>query len=113
MTTEVTEFLEDLDAGVFDQNVSREVSDVAMGVVNSGRKVKVLSPLDLAQIGDSQQVNIEHTISFIAPTKRGKRTEQDTTRTPMYVGVNGKVTFFPENQNQLFGKKGEVPSTNS
>lgn len=32
------------------------------------------------------------------PTAKGKRSEENTTKTPLYVGRGGKLTLFPENQ---------------
>jgi hypothetical protein len=63
----------------------------------------------MKNIGESNQVAISHTLNFQRPTKRGKVCEEETQQTPMHVNPGGKLTLFPENQGQLFGKNGEVP----
>lgn len=52
-------------------------------------------------IAAERQRQIEHRLDYIAPTRRGKSSEQDSTTTPLYVGRNG-LTISPENQLQQF-----------
>ena len=109
MTTDVNEFFTDLDGGVFEQKLSRILTDVAAAVVEHGRKGKVTIDLDLSQIGNSHQVMIQHKLKFSRPTMRGTAQEDESTQTPMFIGKKG-LTMLPENQGQLFSKKGEVNS---
>lgn len=97
--------LPDLDAGVFEQKVSSAVKDVALGTVlygDKGKKGKVTIELTLSRIGDSNQVNVDHRVLKVQPTKRGKLTEEDTTSTALYVGNSGAVSVIPNTQGQLW-----------
>ncbi|WP_431688772.1 hypothetical protein [Hahella sp. NBU794] len=108
MTTNVTNFIADLDGGVFEEKLSHALSLVASGVVEHNKTGKVKIELDISRIGNSYQVSIGHKLSFMAPTSRGKTSEEDSTQTPMHVGSKGKLTLFPEGQNQLFDKHGNI-----
>lgn len=101
-STHVADLMGDLDAGVFEQKLARSLSDVALGVVTTGKKGKVVVTFDLEQIANSNQVNLHHSLKYVKPTGNGKLTEENTTATPMHVGVGGKLTLFPENQQNLF-----------
>ena len=110
MTTNVQEFITDLDGGVLEKKLSRILSDVAGAVVDHNKPGKVSLTFELERIGNTYQVEIEHKLSYSMPTARGKAGEEEATTTPMHVGKGGKLSLFPEDQGQLFGKKGEVPA---
>lgn len=107
MTTDVNEFMTDLDAGVFEKKLSAALSSVASGVIDHEAVGEVNIKLKLKPIG-SYQIEVTQTLEYTTPKKRGKLTETDQTKTPMHVGKGGRMSFFPENQNQLFTKTGEV-----
>lgn len=109
--TDVNQFFEDLDGGVFIQKLARALSEVAGGVVDNNAKGKLTIKLDLKRIGQSYQVNIGHTLDYTVPTPRGEISEKDTTETPMHVNTGGRLSIFPENQHQMFTRTGE-PETN-
>lgn len=109
--TDVTQFFEDLDGGVFIQKLARALSEVAGGVVDHDRKGRIDIQLNLERIGQSYQVNIAHTLKYTVPTLRGKISEEDTTETPMHVNTGGKLSIFPENQHQLFTRTGDPEAT--
>ena len=96
----------------FEQKISQALSDAAAGVVDHNKKGQVTITFDLKRIETSQQVSVAHKLTYARPTARGKMSEETTTSTPMYVGTNGKLSLFPENQGQLFGKNGEVEKQN-
>ena len=108
MTTEVSEFVAELDGGVFEGKLSRVLSDVAAACIDTDKKGKVTLTLDMARIGSSYQVSVKHSLKFQRPTKRGSVTEEDTTSTPMHVGERGKMSLFPDKQDQLFDKLGGI-----
>jgi len=99
--TDVQQFLADLYGGAFEKKVGHALSVVAAGVVEHSRKGKVVITFDVARIGESQTVNIGHTVAMDAPTMRGNRTEKDKTETPMHVNRGGRLTLFPENQSRM------------
>ncbi|MCC5855150.1 MAG: hypothetical protein JJU10_05615 [Idiomarina sp.] len=107
MSTKVEDFLSDLEAGTFVDRVSQALSNVALGVVTNGKKGKVTIQFDLSQIGDSSQITIDHTLSYVKPTAKGKVTEVTTSKTPMHVNKGGKITWNQEDQIQMFGRNGE------
>lgn len=109
MSTDVQEFISDLDGGVFAEKLSRVLSDVASAVIDHGEKGSVTIKIDMSRIATSHQVEVKHRLEFSRPTMRGAQSEHEVTKTPMYVGAKGALTFFPENQGQFFGKRGEVP----
>ena len=98
MATDLHTLLPDLDGGVFEQKIASVLSDVAFGVVTHGRQGKVTIEFDMKQIGETQQVNMKHTLKFTKPTHRGKATEEDATETPLYVATNGDLALFHHDQ---------------
>lgn len=100
-TTDINALLDDLDAGIFRDKVGRALSEVAAGIVATGKQGKVTVTFDMKQIDDARQVSCTHKVSKIEPTKKGKRTEENTTSTPLHVGRGGKLTLFPENQGKF------------
>lgn len=99
-TYDFTETLNDLDAGVFAQKLSRAVADTAEAVAYHERKAKgkVTIELTMERIGDSSQLSVSHKLSFSKPTRRGKATEEDTTSTALYVGPRGALSVMPDTQ---------------
>lgn len=107
--TPLNEFLPDLNGGVFQEQIENMLSLIASSVVDTGKKGKIQITLDLERISESNQVKVSHELKYVQPKKRGSITETDKSETPMHVNPGGKMSFFPENQGQLFGKKGEAP----
>lgn len=107
-STNLGEVLDELNAGVFASQVGRALSDVAMGVVthgDKGKKGKVTITFDMTRIGESNQVNVKHSLAYVKPTHRGKSAEDATTETPMHVGRGGKLTLVPDTQSKFaFGE---------
>lgn len=97
-----SETLADLDAGVFLQQVSAAIKEVALGVVEHDKKGKVTLTFDLKRIGESHQVNLAHSIDFIRPTRRGVKRENAKTSTVMHVGRAGNLSIMPESQTDMF-----------
>lgn len=112
MSTNVETFFADLDGGVFEEKLSRVLSDVAGAVIDHGSTGQVIIQLDLKQIGGSSQVTVNHCLKYKRPTSKGSVSEVNTTTTPMYVGGRGALTFFPEDQGQLLGKDGSLAEEN-
>lgn len=108
MSTDIGEFFTDLDAGIFAQKLSKAISQCAGSSIDLGRSSKITIELSFKQLGSSHQVSVSHNLKYKVPTSKGDLTETNSTSTPMHVGTGGKVTLFPENQGQLFGKDGAV-----
>lgn len=106
--TNFSDFIADLNAGVFEQQICRAMSDVAGNVVTHGKAGELVIRLKIKQIGQSSQVAINHSLKFSVPTARGKITEETEGDTPMHVGRGGKLTAFPEQQTEMFSVKNET-----
>lgn len=99
--TNFAELIGELNAGVFEQQVNRALSDVAAHVCETGKKGKVMLEFTLEQIGESHQVAMTHAIKYVCPKQRGKLTEEHSTETPLHVGVRGALTLFPNAQTKM------------
>ncbi|WP_250211087.1 hypothetical protein [Morganella morganii] len=101
------DFLSELDAGVFENKLSAALNEVAFGTNKNGGTGEVHVIFKFTQ-SDEDRVKISHKLKMVTPTKRGKKSEEDTTETPMWVGKSGKLTILPEDQGQLFGIDGSI-----
>jgi hypothetical protein len=98
MQYDFAETLADLDAGVFQQKLSKAVKDAAISVAAHGdgkRKGKVVIELTMERIGETMQVKLDHKIAGTYLRKRGKATEEDTTSTSLYVHGDGRLSIMP------------------
>jgi hypothetical protein len=111
--TDVQAFIAELDGGVFLEKLARALSEVAGGVMDNHAVGRVKLDFSIKRLGSSHQVNVSHKLEYTIPQMRGKVTEDDITDTPMYVGTGGKMTFFPENQADFFGLKGQVNASST
>ena len=100
--TDAPQFIADLSGGNFSQQLGIAISEVAKGVVANGKKGKVQVTIDIARIGESNQVNISHTLACVEPTAKGKRSEDTNSETPMYLNNDGSVTIFANHTSQMF-----------
>ena len=105
--TQLDTLMEELDGGALAQRIALALADTAMGVAAVGEKKKrgkVVVTFDIGLIGssDSSQVQIDHTVEMKAPTVRGRKSEQHTTSSVMYVGMRGKLTTLPNENRNLF-----------
>ena len=105
--TDTAEFIGELNAGVFADQIGRALSEVAAGVVDNGKAGQVTVTFSLKQIASSHQVTVNHKLAFKIPTKRGSIVEDTALDTPMYVGEGGRLTLFPETPapEQLFDRQ--------
>jgi hypothetical protein len=106
--TDASDFLQSLNAGVFANQLGQALSNVAAGCVEYGKQGTVTVTFKLKQIAQSHQVNVTHTLDFVEPTKRGKRREDTTLDTPLYVTPDGLKPFLDNPTGQLF-KKEDTP----
>lgn len=94
--TNVNDFMSELGAGVLSEKLAHILSDVALGTSlhGQGKKGKVTLEFTFSQTdSESDQVKISHKIGHATPTKRGKKTEEDTTSTVFFVGKGGVLTI--------------------
>lgn len=96
--TNVNDFIEELGGGVFAEKLAHTLSEAALGTIihgNGTKKGKVTIELTFKQIGENDQVSISHKLAHVTPTKRGKRSEEDTTETAMFVSRGGVLSVAP------------------
>lgn len=102
MSTDITTFLNDLDAGVFSNKVGQGITEAVRGAINYDKKGQVVVTFDVEHIGNGSQVVVKHTVKVVSPTARGRFIDEDTTETPMHFNKDGSVTIFPAAQGDLF-----------
>ena len=100
--TDPSDFLNSLNAGAFAQQVGAALSAVAAGCVTHGKQGQVTLTFKLKQIAQSHQVAVTHTLDYVEPTKRGKKREDTTLDTPLYVTPEGLQLFLTNPTDQLF-----------
>ncbi|MDG3555664.1 hypothetical protein P7L54_06825 [Acinetobacter bereziniae] len=100
--TNAKQFIGDLGAGTFANQLGAAISMVAQGAVAHNKKGQIKITLDIARIGDSTQVEIAHTLAYVEPTAKGKRAEDTASKTPMHLNAGGDVTLFANHTSQLF-----------
>jgi hypothetical protein len=100
--TNVDDFISELGAGVFKEKLAHILSEAAMGTIlhGNGKKGKVTLEFTIDQISDNDQVMVFHKLSHSTPTKRGKKSEEDTTATPFYVGKGGVMSINVPEENE-------------
>lgn len=103
-TTDATQFISELSGGTLADQLCAAISAVAQCSVANGKKGKVSLTLDISKIGDSNQVEISHTLAFVEPTSKGKRSEDTNSKTPMHLNAGGDVTLFANHTSQLFNE---------
>lgn len=107
--TDVSEFFQDLDGGVFDHKLSIALSQVAAASVDNEKTGEVSIKLTFKRIPGTTQVHCEHTLKFSRPTMDGKAGEEEKRTTALHVGKYGKLSVAPENQMSFVDRKtGEV-----
>jgi hypothetical protein len=109
-STNTAQFIEDLDGGQFEADLGKILTAVGIAACDHDGPGEITIKLKMKRIGQSNQVNINHRITYSAPTSRGQQSESTGGETAMYVSATQGMTFFPsrENQGSLIGKGGEV-----
>ena len=106
-TTDVGEFITDLDGGQFDRMLSTALSQVAAGVIDNEKVGEVTVKFAFEKIPGTHQVLCKHTCKFSRPTMDGKAGEEVTRKTALHVGKFGVLSLAPPNQMAFLDRKGE------
>lgn len=96
-----SEFLDNLNAGIFQKKVTSALKTVAMNAVALGKPGKLVITIDLSQINDSKQVNVKHKLAYSHPTPTGKSAHETQGTTTMYVANNGDMSIHNDSQGKL------------
>ena len=94
--TDVTEFLSDLDAGIFERKLSVALSQAAAAVTDHDKVGEVTVKFSL------KKVTCTHLLTYQRPTSSGKVREEDKRSTVLHVGKFGRLSLVPETQTDLF-----------
>lgn len=111
--TDVPQFINDLDAGIIEEQLASIISEAAAAVINiSEHRPKVTSKVTLdlkfARNGNAaNQVLVAVKLDYKIPKMHGTQSEDRTKVIPMYVNEGGRVTLFPDNQNDMFPLAGK------
>ena len=100
--TDVTEFLSDLDAGIFERKLSVALSQAAAAVTDHDKVGEVTVKFSLKKIAGTSQVNCTHLLTYSRPTSSGKVREEDKRSTVLHVGKFGRLSLVPEAQTDMF-----------
>lgn len=99
--TNVVDFIGELNAGILIEQLGIMLSEAGLATILHGKgtkKGKVDLGFTLTQIGDNEQVLVTVKLSKSVPTKRGKKSEENASDTPFFVGKGGKLTIdLPKN----------------
>lgn len=91
--TDVSEFITDLDGGMFDRLLSIALSESAAAVVDHEKSGEIVIKFKLAKIAGTSQVRIGHTLKYIKPTSMGKSIEETEGATVLHVGKFGALSL--------------------
>jgi len=109
---DAAELLHELDGGVFMMKLARAIQDGALACTEHGRQAQVSMTLNMKQINEANVINCAHKIAYKHPTKHGTQSEDDETKTPLYVGQRGRLSVSPEVQAGFdFRRESESEST--
>lgn len=106
--TDVSEFLSDLDGGVFERKLSVALSQVAAATTDHDKVGKVTIEFTLTKVPGTCQVTVGHQLKYTRPTLDGKASEEEKRSTVLHVGKNGSLSLVPETQGLLFENKPKV-----
>lgn len=98
MPYDLARTLNELDGGVFGRKASKAAEQVAAATVTYSKPGELTIKLKFKQIGNSSQVEVEHTLTYNEPTANGNVTEKNTTTTPMHVSQKGGLSLMPDTQ---------------
>lgn len=99
--TEISKILPEMNAGVYEGQINRALSDVAASVATFGKKGEVILKFKLSRIGNSNQVVLAHSIKSTIPQERGRIIEEQESETPFHVARGGALELFPSEQGDL------------
>lgn len=110
--SEIASFLGELGAGVFEEKLTRSLKETALACMANNKTGEIELKFKVTPINQSQ-AKITHAIKTKAPTLNGKKQEENSTETHMYVNKGGSMSLFPENQTQMFTTTGKIHSNSA
>lgn len=103
--TDHNQFIDDIDGGVFSQQLGFAISEVTSAVVDNNKPGEITIKLKLTKGIGADNVTIEHKLTSIAPLKDGRKLEDHGAKTPMFVNKHGDVSLFANHTAQIFNQE--------
>jgi hypothetical protein len=97
--------LEELQGGTLPAILTRVLADTAMAVAEhaSGKqKGKILLEFNITRGKGQFQLELSHRIAYAHPTVRGKKTEEISDSSEVYINTMGHLSVVPDSQGRLF-----------
>lgn len=91
--TDVSEFVTDLDGGMFERILSQALSEVAAAAVDHGRVGEVNIKFKIERVQGTQHVRLQHDVKFKKPTSMGSASEETSGATALFVGKYGALSL--------------------
>lgn len=91
--TDVSEFITDLDGGVFERVLSQALSETAAAAVDHGKVGEVTVKFKVERIQGTHQVRLQHDVKFKKPTSMGSASEETSGATVLFVGKYGALSL--------------------
>lgn len=104
-TTDVTEFISDLDGGQFERKLSIALSQAAAASMDTEKVSVVTMSFTMKKITGTHQITCDHSLEFTKPTESGDSREREKRTTVLHVGQYGRISLA---QPSLMGKQSEI-----
>lgn len=91
--TDVSEFITDLDGGMFERILSQALSETAAAAVDHGKVGEVTVKFKIERIQGTHQVRMQHDVKFKKPTSMGNAGEETSGATVLFVGKFGALSL--------------------
>lgn len=91
--TDVSEFMTDLDGGMFERILSQALSETAAASIDHGKVGEVSIKFKIERIAGTHQVRLQHDVKFSKPTSMGRASEETSGATVLHVGKYGRLSL--------------------
>jgi hypothetical protein len=91
--TDVSEFVSDLDGGMFERMLSIALSQTAAAVIDREKVGELSIKFKLEKIAGTHQLRLAHTLKFTKPTMTGRSSEETEGATVLHVGKYGALSL--------------------
>jgi hypothetical protein len=97
--------LQELQGGTLPAILTRALADTAMGVAEhaqANQKGKVTLEFTIKRGKGQFTLELAHKVAFSHPTVRGKKTEEASDTTTVFLNTQGHVSVVPDQQGNIF-----------
>ncbi len=111
--TDITQLIPELNGGQVEQMLNIAISDAALNTLEFDKVSEVSLSIKMSRIGDGNQVGAVCVVKYKVPTKRGSRSEDYATETPLFVAPGGKLSITPDTQIDIFRNRSRAEDERS